>query len=112
MPDTPIHLTILRRGDVHIVDLAEVQAIIPRSETRVDGVFLNEISEEIKRITNLVGPEFRRPAVSGLDARQNPRVVRELKNLGSLIFSHLLPQAARDRLRGSESSNLYLRLDD
>ncbi len=112
MDASPIHLTILRRGDTHIVDLAEVQAIIPRSETRVDGVFLNEISEEIKRITNLVGPEFRRASVSEQQATRNPRVVRELKNLGSLIFSHLLPQAARDRLRTSESANLYLRLDD
>ena len=113
MDKTPIHLTILRRGDVHIVDLAEVQAIIPRSETRVDGVFLNEIGDEIKRITNLVGPEFRRATQAGdVEAKRNPRVVRDLKNLGSLIFSHLLPQAARDRLRTSESSNLYLRLDD
>lgn len=113
MLDNPIHLTILRRGDTHIVDLAEVQAIIPRSETRVDGAFLEEISQEIKRITNVVGPEFRRAATSvEPEARRNPHIVRELKSLGSLIFSHLLPQAAREKLRGSESCNLYLRLDD
>src|SRR5437870_933922 len=113
MANNPIHLTILRRGDVHIVDLAEVQAIIPRSETRVDGAFLEEISQEIKRITNLVGPEFRKAAEKlEPEVARNPYVVRELKNLGSLIFSHLLPQAARDKLRAAESCNLYLRLDD
>jgi hypothetical protein len=95
------------------VDLAEVQAIIPRSETRVDSGFLEEISQEIKRITNLGGPGFRKAAEKlEPEVVRNPYVVRELKNLGSLIFSHLLPQAARDRLRSSESSNLYLRLDD
>jgi len=98
---------------VHIADLAEVQAIIPRSETRVDRSFLEEISQEIKRITNLVGPEFRKGAEKlEPDVTHNPYVVRELKNLGSLIFSHLLPQAARDKLRRAESCNLYLRLDD
>jgi CHAT domain len=113
MANNPIHLTILRRGEIHIVDLAEVQAIIPRSETRVDATFLEEISQEIKRITNLVGPEFRKAAIKlEPDVRRNPHVVRELKNLGSLIFSHLLPQAARDKLRSAESTNLYLRLDD
>ena len=113
MANNPIHLTILRRGDVHIVDLAEVQAIIPRSETRVDGAFLEEISQEIKRITNLVGPEFRKAAEKlEPEVARNPYVVRELKNLGSLIFSHLLPQAARDKLLSAESCNLYLRLDD
>ncbi len=113
MADNPIHLTILRRGDIHIVDLAEVQAIIPRSETRVETAFLEEISQEIKRITNLVGPEFRKAAASlEPEVRRNPYVVRELKDLGSLIFSHLLPQAAREKLRNSESCNLYLRLDD
>jgi CHAT domain len=113
MANNPIHLTILRRGDVHIVDLAEVQAIIPRSETRVEATFLEEISQEVKRITKLVGPEFRKAAVKlEPEARRNPHVVRELKNLGSLIFSHLLPQAARDKLRSAESCNLYLRLDD
>lgn len=113
MDNNPIHLTILRRGDIHIVDLAEVQAVIPRSETRVASAFLDEIGQELKRITNLVGPEFRKGAQIGdAQVRRNPRVVGELKNIGSLIFSHLLPQAARDRLRSSESCNLYLRLDD
>lgn len=113
MANNPIHLTILRRGDVHIADLAEVQAIIPRSETRVDGAFLEEISQEIKRITNQVGPEFRKAAQKlQPEVVRNPYVVRELKNLGSLIFSHLLPQAAREKLRSAESCNLYLRLDD
>jgi len=98
---------------MHIADLAEVQAIIPRSETRVDGAFLEEISQEIKRITNQVGPEFRKAAEKlQPEVVRNPYVVKELKNLGSLIFSHLLPQAARDKLRSAESCNLYLRLDD
>jgi len=113
MDKNPIQLTILRRGDVHIVDLAEVQAVIPRSETRVESGFLDEIGQELKRITNLVGPEFRKGGQAGdSESRRNPRVVAELKNVGSLIFSHLLPQAARDRLHNSESCNLYLRLDD
>ena len=49
MPDrscTPIQLTILRQGDLNIVDLAELGSLIPRSETHVDDDFLREIAGE------------------------------------------------------------------
>ena len=43
---TPIQLTILRQGDLNIVDLAELGSLIPRSETHVDDDFLREIADE------------------------------------------------------------------
>ena len=48
----PIHLTILRRGDTNIVDLDEVDSLIPRSETQVDGAFLQELAAEVVRLTS------------------------------------------------------------
>ena len=47
MAQSPIHLTILRRGDTNIVDLAEVDSLIARSETQVEGAFLQEVATEV-----------------------------------------------------------------
>ena len=47
-PPSPISLTILRRDDMLLVDVAEVGALIPRSETRVADSFLQELAQEMQ----------------------------------------------------------------
>ncbi|NOT53887.1 MAG: CHAT domain-containing protein, partial [Deltaproteobacteria bacterium] len=108
----PIHLTILRRGDTNIVDLDDVGALIPRSETQVDGAFLREIAEEVVRLT---APGYHRG--EGLEVRgrlaQEPKAaVQDLQRIGSLIYSHLLTEPARKKLRTADPCALYLRLDE
>src|SRR5262245_59123300 len=101
MRPPPISLTILRKGDTNIVDLAEVGALIPLSETRVDDAFLQEVSAEIRSVA--------RP---GYSRGESAAVVQELQRLGGVLFSHLLTAPARQRLRTAESCELYLRLDE
>ncbi len=98
---TPIYLTILRKGDTNIIDLAEMGALIPRSETRVDDAFLREISAEVGSI-----------GLPGYGQDDHMAVVRDLQRIGELLFSHLLPEATRQRLRTAEPGDLYLRLDE
>ena len=50
---SPISLTILRRGETNIIDLAEVGALIPRSETRVEDTFLQELAQEMRLLATL-----------------------------------------------------------
>jgi TolB-like protein len=113
MGQTPIHLTILRKGDTHIVDLAEVGSLIPRSETQVDGSFLLDLTDEVMRLAT--------PGYDRRDAGESAThpslllpsgVVQDLQRVGSLIFSHLLTEPARQRIRTADSSDLYLRLDE
>jgi TolB-like protein/ketosteroid isomerase-like protein len=113
MGQTPIHLTILRKGDTHIVDLAEVGSLIPRSETQVDGSFLHDLAEEVMRLAT--------PGYGGRDAGEQSAhlsfpppgaAVQDLQRVGGLIFSHLLTEPARQRIRAADSSDLYLRLDE
>lgn len=108
----PIHLTILRRGDTNIVDLDEVDALIPRSETQVDGAFLQEIAEEVVRLT---APGYHRGEVMPVRGKlsQEPNTaVQDLQRIGSLIYSHLLTEPARRKLRTADPCELYLRLDE
>jgi TolB-like protein/ketosteroid isomerase-like protein len=113
MAQSPIHLTILRKGDTHIVDLAEVGSLIPRSETQVDGAFLQELTAEVM---HLATPGYGRGDgvdVPGTFSLSEPgTVVQDLQRIGGLIFSHLLTEPARKRLRTAEPCDLYLRLDE
>jgi CHAT domain-containing protein/tetratricopeptide (TPR) repeat protein len=95
---TPIHLTILRQGDLNIVDLAETGVLIPRSETQVDDAFLEELAAEMERAAGAWG--------RGAAAR------RDLERVGGLVYSHLLTEPARRRLRDASETDLYLRLDE
>jgi hypothetical protein len=47
MAQPSLSLTILRKGDTNIIDLAEMGSLIPRSETRVDDVFLHDLVAEV-----------------------------------------------------------------
>jgi hypothetical protein len=49
-PQSPIALTILRRGDMLLVDVAELGSLIPRSETQVDDAFLQELAAEVSQL--------------------------------------------------------------
>jgi hypothetical protein len=98
-PRTPIQLTILRQGDLNIVDLAELGSLIPRSETHVDDDFLRELASETAHLAAAVR------GGSGV-------LAHALERLGGLVFSHLLTEPARTRLRDSAPADLYLRLDE
>src|SRR5437762_12422770 len=96
----PIYLTILRRGDLNIIDLAEVGALIPRSETQVEEVFLQELATEVRHLAT--PGHSRRGDQAGqenLSVREPGTVVHDLQRIGGLIFSHLLTEPARKRLR-------------
>src|SRR2546428_3091420 len=92
----PIYLTILRRGDINIIDLAEVGSLIPRSETQVDKTFLQELTAEVM---GLAPPGHgRRGDQAGqenLSVREPRAVVHDLQRIGGLVFSHLLTERAR-----------------
>jgi len=78
-----IHLTLLRHGDTITVDLAETGTLIQRSETQVDDVFLADLTAEMERAA--LSPAGDRRAA--------------LARIGSIVFSHLLTEPARQRLR-------------
>ena len=110
---SPISLTILRRGDMLLVDVAELGSLIPRSETQVDDAFLQELAAEVSQLAtpgygrNRAHLEAAVPTV-----REPERVVQELQRIGGLIFSHLLTEPVRTRLRTAEPCDVYLRLDE
>jgi hypothetical protein len=101
MARPPIYLTILRKGDTNIIDLAEVGVLIPRSETRVDDAFLHQLVAEVTRV-----------ATPGYGRGEGHVAVQELQRVGELLFSQLLTEPARQRLRTAEPCDLYLRLDE
>jgi predicted ATPase len=98
-PRTPIQLTILRQGDRNIIDLAERGSLIPRSETHVDDDFLRDLATETAHLAAAVRG-------GGVTA------ARGLERLGGLVFSHLLTEPVRARLRAATPADLYLRLDE
>lgn len=109
---SPIHLTILRRGDTNIIDLDEVGSLIPRSETQVDGAFLQELVTEVMRLTTLGQTRGTVAEASSMAGQGFGPLSKDLERIGGLIFSHLLTDLARKRLRTASSCSLYLRLDE
>lgn len=107
-----IHLTILRKGDTNIIDLDAVDALIPRSETQVDSTFLQELATEVMYLAT--SGHTRGPSNSLVNTinHEGNAAVKDLQRVGSLIFSHLLTEPARKRLRMSDPCELYLRLDE
>ncbi len=108
----PISLTILRRGDMLLVDVAELGSLIPRSETQVDDAFLQELAAEVSQLATPGYGRIRAPLETAPPGREPERVVQELRRIGGLIFSHLLTEPVRTRLRTAEPCDLYLRLDE
>ena len=113
MEKTPIHLTVLRKGDSLIIDLDEVGSLIPRSETQVESPFLQELTTTVMRLASPGYGRSESSASSGnLTSLQPGQVIHNLQQVGGLIFSHLLTEPARNRLRTAEAVYLYLRLDE
>jgi len=113
MEKTPIHLTVLRKGDSLIIDLDEVGALIPRSETQVESPFLQELTGTVMRLATLgYGRSINVASSGNITSLQPGTVIHDLQQVGGLIFSHLLTEPARNRLRTAETVNLYLRLDE
>src|SRR4029453_18521076 len=95
---TPIQLTLLRQADLILIDLAELGSLIPRSETHVDDAFLRELAAETAHLAQA--------ARAGGGAAP-----RALERVGGLVFSHLLTEPARQRLRAAAGPpDLYLPL--
>src|SRR5262245_44493761 len=110
---SPISLTILRRDDMLLVDVAEVGALIPRSETRVADTFLQELAQEMQLLATLGQGQGRSASGQNIFAASVLSKVRQdLQRLGSVIFSHLLTEPSRTRLRTAAPCALYLRLDE
>src|SRR5262245_17615736 len=99
MGPAPIYLTILRKGDLNIIDLAEVGSLIARSETQVDDTFLQELTAEVSRLALLGANQPGGSVRSGPAADQEAGTASQsLAHLGELLFSHLLTEPARRRL--------------
>ncbi|MGE0825305.1 MAG: CHAT domain-containing protein [Candidatus Binatia bacterium] len=113
MTTPPIHVTILRKGDSLLLDLDEVGALIPRSETQVDAAFLQELTTAVLRIaTPGYGRRDSAPGSASPFVANAGTTLRALQQIGGLIFSHLFTEAARERLRETKTGDLYLRLDE
>ena len=108
----PIHLTILRKGDTNIIDLDEVGALIPRSETQVDSTFLDELATEVMHLATPGRMRHQYPLQPLTHPQPSGAAIKDLQRIGSLIFSHLLTEPARRRIRAANSCDLYLRLDE
>ena len=74
---SPISLTILRRDDMLLVDVADVGALIPRSKTRVDDTFLQELVQEMQLLVTF-GQGSRAAGQSNLAASAPPKVCQAL----------------------------------
>jgi len=91
-----LHVTLLRHGDLIVVDLAETGTLIPRSEVRVDDAFLREIAAEMEVVST----------------GRSDDPARDMARIGAIVFSHLLTEPARRKLREAREADLYLRLDE
>jgi serine/threonine protein kinase/tetratricopeptide (TPR) repeat protein len=110
---TAITLTIVRHGNTNIIDFAEVGSLIPRSQTQVDSALLRDLSLEVVRLTT--PGQSRRdsaPQSDEVSVTATSATVRDLQRIGELLFSHLLTEPARKRLRAAPPSHLSLRLDE
>jgi class 3 adenylate cyclase/CHAT domain-containing protein len=113
MASESLYLTILRQGDTITVDLTEVNPVVPRSQVQIEEGLLAEISEELARITTLANRSAilnTARTITGTEAPDSSHMA--LQRLGALIFSHLFPAPARQRLARATSTDLFLRLDD
>src|SRR5262245_26369193 len=109
----PIALTILRRGDTLLVDVAALGVLIPRSETQVEAAFLDALTAELRQLaTPGPGRKPEQMQAEGASVHAAEGVVGELQRIGGLIYSQLLTDPVRARLQAAEPCDLYLRLDE
>lgn len=103
----PKYITIYRHGNTNIVDIVEKGPISSKGEIKVEKEFLDGICREINRITLLANKMF-----YGMDNKAGQIVQEELKKIGSILFTQLLPANVQRYLQKGENTELYLKLDD
>ena len=106
-----LQLTIRRQSTTNIVDLNIGEPLIHQSEAHADAALLQGLDDQFRHLaasSRLTGDVGRGDTV----ARESDTVVNDLRNIGKLIFSQLLPVPIRQQLSAAEPSDLYLRLDE
>src|SRR5215831_2289366 len=93
-----ISLTILRQGDLLLLDVAEPGVLIPRSETQVDDAFLDELTAEVSQLA-MSGAGRKQDQVKDTvpSVHASEEAVRGLQRIGGLIYSHLFTAPVRAR---------------
>lgn len=106
----PLQLTIQRQDDTHIVVLNEGGALIARSDTPVAASLLRDLVTELTSVATFhgMGEDRGRPVPSD----KPDVIVQRFEQIGTLIFSQLLPEKVRQRLTTAPSSDFYLCLDE
>ncbi len=107
MNSNPKYLTIFRQGSSHIVDMLEQNTLAPKGEIIVEIGFIEEICRDIRRITMLANR-----AIYDHTFNKNEVVLSELKKIGYILFSQLLPDRVRENLKNSDATDLFLKLDE
>lgn len=107
MVNMPKYITIYRHGNTNVVDIVEKGPLSSKGEINVEKEFLDGIYREINRITLLANKMF-----YGMDNKAGQIVQEELKKIGSILFTQLLPANVQRYLQKGENTELYLKLDD
>ncbi len=102
------YITIYKKGDVHIVDMLQKNVLTPKTEIHVDRKFIEDICQEINRITLMAN----RMIYEGKTEYLQSEIVDNLKNTGSFLFKHLFPDDIQKALSDSQNTDLCLRLDE
>jgi class 3 adenylate cyclase/TolB-like protein len=106
-----LQLTIRRQSTTNIVDLNFGEPLIHQSEAQADDVLLQGLDAQFRHLatsSRLSGNDRR----GDTTVRESDTVIDDLRGIGQLIFSQLLPETTRQRLLAAEPSNLSLRLDE
>ena len=106
-----LQLTIRRQSTTNIVDLDIGEPLIHQSEAHADAALLQGLDAQFRHLaaSSQLSENSRRGDTS---ARESDAVIDDLRTIGHLIFSQLLPEPIRQRLLAAEPSDLYLRLDE
>ncbi|WP_179137023.1 CHAT domain-containing protein [Candidatus Entotheonella palauensis] len=113
MASEPIELTIQRQEHLVVMDLVEVDPVVPRGEIRVETDLLTKVGEELARITALASS---RTTLSDtgmpIPMSQLENMLPALRQLGRFIYEHLFPTLIRQRLSSAPFTDLFLHLDE
>ena len=106
-----LQLTIRRQSTTNIVDLDIGEPLIHQSEAHADAALLQGLGAQFRHLaaSSRLSGDGRRGDTS---AHESNAVIDDLRTIGHLIFSQLLPEPIRQRLLAAEPSDLYLRLDE
>lgn len=108
-----LSLTILRQGNTLTMDFTEVDAVVPRHQLQIDEAILEQISEQLAKLTALANKRAAlRTAGTPVRRESADDVQAHLQHVGEQLFYHLFPESARQRLRQATPADLFLRLDD